>query len=234
MTFEEQYQKLKANGKIYGAISSDRIRMLSVPRIPSNILEKLRKVEDVTCELSDAMDALGFCSSISVIPATEIPPLVPSYRAVGIAVTTRSCPEQVFNIIERSERKPQMFVRDMPYLAEKDSIWVVEARGCECSHFCEIAARMQQSRGMVGTIVDGMIRDGETIKATGYPFWCRGLTPYTGMKRIEVVELNGPVTIHNVQVRPGDLVAADGNGICVVPHSIVEKVFDYMRGKDIC
>lgn len=234
MLFDEEYEKLKAEGKIYGGISKDKIRMLTVPRISTDILHKLRQVEDVTCELSDAMDNLGYCSSVSVIPSAEIPPLSPEYRAVGVAVTTRSCPEQVFNIKDRIERKAQMFVRDMPYLAEKDDIWLVEAKGCACSHFGEIAAKMQQSHGMVGTIVDGMIRDGETIKATGYPFWCRGLTPYTGMKRIEVVEINGPVTIHNVQVRPGDLVAADGNGICVVPHDIVDEVFAYMQKKGIC
>lgn len=234
MTFDEQYEQLKKVGKIYGGIAKDRIRMLTVPRISGDILEKLRRVEDVTCELSDALDGLGYCSSISVIPSVEIPPLSPGYRAVGVAVTTRSCPEQVYHVDERIARKPQMFVRDVPYLAEEGDIWLVDAKGCACSHFGEIAAKMQQEHGMVGTIVDGMIRDGETIKAIGYPFWCRGQTPYTGMKRLEVVEINGPVTIHNVQVRPGDLVAADGNGICVVPHAIVSEVFEYMQKKNIC
>ncbi len=234
MNFEKQYEQLKAEGRIYGAIPKERIRMLQVPRISKEILKALRGVEDITCELNDAMDNLGYCSSVSVIPSAEIPPLDNSYRAVGIAVTTRSCPEQVYHISKRIERKSQMFVRDMPYLCEGDEIWMVEATGCAYSHFGEIAAKMQKEHGMVGTIVDGYIRDGETIKATGYPFWCRGQTPYTGMKRIEVVELNGPITIHNVQVRPGDLVAADANGICVVPHAIAEEVFEYMKKKGVC
>lgn len=234
MTFDEQYMQFQAVGKIYGAIPKERIRLLTVPSISKDILEFLRNIEDVTCELSDAMDYLGYCSSISVIPSSEIAPLCSNYRTVGVAITTRSCPEQVYKVEERALRKSQMFVRDVPYLADRDNIWVVDAKGCACSHFGEIAAKMQKDHGLVGTIVDGMIRDGETIKATGYPFWCRGLTPYTGMKRLEVVEINGPVTLHNVQVRPGDLVAADGNGICVVPHGIVDEVFNYMVKKKIC
>ena len=31
-----------------------------------------------------------------------------------------------------------------------------------------------------------------------------------------------------VQVRPGDLVAADANGIVVVPHDLVEEVFAFL------
>lgn len=234
MTFDEQYEQLKSTGKIYGAVPKERIRMLTVPRIRKDILEAFRAVEDITCELSDAMDNLGYCSSVSAVPSTELAPLDKASRAVGVAVTMRSCPEQVFNIRDRKERKSQFWVRDVPYLAEPDDIWIVEARGCMCSHFGEIAAKMQHDHGMVGTIVEGLIRDGETIRKTGYPFWCRGCTPNTGVKRLEVVEINGPVTIHNIQVRPGDLVAADANGITVVPHSIVEEVFEFMHSKNIC
>ena len=39
----------------------------------------------------------------------------------------------------------------------------------------------------------------------------------TGKFRMEAVEMNGPVTVHDVAVYPGDLVLADESGVCFVP-----------------
>jgi regulator of RNase E activity RraA len=153
---------------------------------------------------------------------------------VGSAITQRSCPEKIHRDQPLSERKSHMSTRDVPFFAEPNDVWVVDAKGCTFSHFGEIAAKMQQEHNLAGTIVDGFIRDGQSIKRTGYPFFCKGQTPYSGMHRIETVEINGTVTLHDVQVNPGDLIAADANGICVVPREIVEIVYEEMKKAGIC
>ena len=98
MTFDERYEQLAQEGRIYGEIEKEKIRLLDVPQIRDEIIATLKGIPDLTCELCDALDALGYCSSESAIPAHEIAPLTPSQVAVGVAVTTRSCPEQVYNI----------------------------------------------------------------------------------------------------------------------------------------
>ena len=234
MTFDERYEQLAQEGRIYGEIEKEKIRLLDVPQIRDEIIATLKGIPDLTCELCDALDALGYCSSESAIPAHEIAPLTPSQVAVGVAVTTRSCPEQVYNIHEHESRQAHLYQKVLPFLKIKNAFWVAEAKGCTCSHFGDNTARLHRDCGMVGTLVDGYIRDGESIKKVGYPFWSRGLTPMSGKRRLEVVEINGVVSIGHVQVRPGDLVAADGSGIVIVPHAIVEEVFARLQKSGLC
>ena len=227
------YEELKAQGKIYGFLPKENIRAFDIKRIDKEIINKLKGLNEVTSELSDALDNLGYCSGMTLVPSTILAPLYAGCRAVGTALTQRSCPEKIYNIRERETRMAKMDAWDVPYLAEPGDIWVIDAKGCECSHFGVTAAKMHKEHGLVGTIVDGMIRHGESIRLVEYPFWSKGCTPYTGMKRIETIEINGTITLHNIQVNPGDLVAADGNGVCVVPREIVEDVFDYLCKKSI-
>jgi hypothetical protein len=54
------YEPYKKANKIYGAIDPDRFRTFEIDRVPLEIIEALRQVEDITCELSDTLDRLGF------------------------------------------------------------------------------------------------------------------------------------------------------------------------------
>ena len=234
MTFNARYEQLKSEGKIFGAFPKERILTLDVPQIRGEIITRLSAVDGVTCELCDALDALGYIAGEFVIPAYEIAPLLPQYRAVGVAVTTRSCPEQVFHKNDYETHPSHLFQKDLPYLRIENAIWMAEAKGLTCSHFGDMTAQLHKDCGMKATILDGFIRDSEAIKKIGYPFWSRGLTPISGKRRAEIVEINGIITMGGVQVRPGDLVAADANGIVVVPHDLVEEVFAFLTAQNVC
>jgi regulator of RNase E activity RraA len=65
--------------------------------------------------------------------------------------------------------------------------------------------------------VNGAIRDLPAIRDIDFPVWAAGVTPITGKFRMEAMEINGPVRLHDVVVYPGDLIVADDSGICVVP-----------------
>ena len=43
---------------------------------------------------------------------------------------------------------------------------------------------------------------------------------------MQAVEINGPVTLHNVLVQPGDLIVADDSGVCVIPPDKVSYVLE--------
>ena len=88
------------------------------------------------------------------------------------------------------------------------------------------SALVAQSCGFAGTIVNGAVRDLPAIHEIDYPIWAAGVTPITGKFRMEAMEMNGPVTVHDIVVYPGDLVVADDSGICVVPQDLVVKLID--------
>ncbi len=227
------FDELRAAGKIYGAIEPERFKTFEVKRIDRAILADLRKVEDLTCELSDALDRLGYRMGRCTVSGGEIRPLSPEFRAVGTAITQRTCPERIRKDEPSAKMKSRMSVRDVPWYAEEDDVWVVDAKGCPYSHFGEIAAKNMQAHKLAGTILDGVMRDTETIKRIGYPIWCRGNTPLSGMGRVDTVEINGTVTIGGVQVRPGDLVAADANGLCFVPAELVNEVYAELKNSHV-
>ena len=58
-------------------------------------------------------------------------------------------------------------------------------------------------------MVDGGVRDVGQSRSIGFPIWSRDISPITGKWRCVTVEVNGPVSIAGLAVRPGDLVIAD-------------------------
>jgi regulator of RNase E activity RraA len=51
----------------------------------------------------------------------------------------------------------------------------------------------------------------------GFPVFCRGVSPVKSMWDLETVAVNEPVTIGGTQVRPGDLLFGDEDGVLVFP-----------------
>ncbi|MBP8531714.1 RraA family protein [Streptomyces sp. MK37H] len=70
--------------------------------------------------------------------------------------------------------------------------------------------------GAVGAVVDGYVRDAAIIEELGVPVFARGLTP-AGPFKNGPGAIGEPVAIGGVVVNPGDIVAADGDGVIVIP-----------------
>ncbi|MFF3501088.1 RraA family protein [Streptomyces sp. NPDC003247] len=79
--------------------------------------------------------------------------------------------------------------------------------------------------GAAGAVVDGYVRDAAIIEDLAFPVFARGLTPAGPFK-------NGPgsigeaVAIGGVVVNPGDIVAADGDGVIVIPPHRAEEALE--------
>lgn len=56
--------------------------------------------------------------------------------------------------------------------------------------------------------------------------WSRSITPRTGKRRLELVAFNDVVNIGGVQVRSGDLILADNDGVIIVPSDVAQTVLD--------
>jgi RraA family protein len=80
----------------------------------------------------------------------------------------------------------------------------------------ELVAEQAKARGVVGMVIDGVVRDGAELERIGFPVWSRGLCPAGPYKhgpgRIDV-----PVAVGGTVASPGDLVVADDDGVIVIP-----------------
>ena len=80
----------------------------------------------------------------------------------------------------------------------------------------ELIAEKAKARGVVGMVIDGVVRDGVELERIGFPVWSRGLCP-AGPYKDGPGKLDVPVAVGGVAVSPGDVVVADDDGVIVIP-----------------
>ncbi|MBI2864039.1 MAG: hypothetical protein HYX94_05705 [Chloroflexi bacterium] len=78
--------------------------------------------------------------------------------------------------------------------------------------------------GAVGFLSNGSIRDIDGVRETGLACWGAGLSPMHG--RLRWLDVNSPVVIDGMTVRPGDIVQADINGAIIIPPQAVDEVYE--------
>lgn len=78
-------------------------------------------------------------------------------------------------------------------------------------------------QGMAGLVIDGAIRDVAEIRDMGIPCFTRAVTP-AGPNFSQIGDVGGPISCGGVQVKTGDLVIGDDDGITVVPKARMAEV----------
>lgn len=227
----QDYEEYKAAGRVWGQVPPERIRKIKFPRIPKEIADRFLALEDITTNVSDALDTFGVRC---VVPASYVPPLWPGKRIAGNVVTLRSIPERKTPTQGFLDKDPiKMSTREVYYLSEPGDVLVADFGGNkDVSNMGGMSCKVGQTSGFVGAIVNGAVRDVAGIGNLDYPVWAVGRTPITGKFRMEAMEINGPVTVHDVLVHAGDFVVADDSGICFIPHELVMKVLEYAEATE--
>lgn len=87
-------------------------------------------------------------------------------------------------------------------------------------------------RGLTGAIVDGGIRDTPQIRRLQFPVFSRGVVPSTSVNHYRFAGVNVPVMCAGVKVNPGDIIAADEDGVAVVPKAHAEAILKKAQEND--
>jgi regulator of RNase E activity RraA len=90
------------------------------------------------------------------------------------------------------------------------------------AHFGEVMGTTARRLGMVGLVTDGGVRDVLELERLGFHAFAAGLVPAHGNPRL--LEVNIPVVLDGVTVRPGELIHGDVNGVTTVPESILSQL----------
>ena len=75
---------------------------------------------------------------------------------------------------------------------------------------------MARNCKVAGLVTDGLVRDPEGIHQVGLPVFCRGVTPNSPVRNGPGT-VGFPVIVGGVQVESGDIIAADSEGVVVIP-----------------
>ncbi len=92
------------------------------------------------------------------------------------------------------------------------------------AHMGELSAQALKGRGVLGYVVDGGCRDVDLIIGLGFPVFCRYRTPADISGRWRVDEMGTSVRIGALDIRTGDLVIADTDGVMIIPQVHAEEV----------
>src|SRR5260370_22857848 len=73
------------------------------------------------------------------------------------------------------------------------------------------------ARGYAGAVIDGGVRDVAYLRKIGFPVYATGIVPSTSVHHYRFGGSQIPVTCDGVTVNAGDIIAADSDGVVVVP-----------------
>ena len=167
--------------------------------------------------LCDALDAAGLTHQS---PRVELLPLtLPDFILIGRCRTTLWA--------EMAHVDPEPYKLELAAVdaCRSDDVLVCAAAGSMRSGIWgELLSTAARNTGCVGVIVDGAVRDVAQMRNMKFPVFARGRCPYDSRDRQRVIDFNVPVEIDGVVIWPGDLIAADQDGIVVVPQAVETSV----------
>jgi 4-hydroxy-4-methyl-2-oxoglutarate aldolase len=215
-------------GRLFGMIDEKRIRAVEIDRPSKSIIDGFRALTDLSSTISDALDTSGVAGGVS---GNALVPRLPGTKIVGPAITIRYAPERrTHGSLVAREEPGRLADRDLYNIGEPGDVAVFDCGGWEhASVMGGLSAAWAKRLAIAGCVIDGAARDLDSIRENGIPVWSRALTPVSGKHRLAATEINGIVTIGGVCVEPGDVVAADDTGVCVIPSEHAAVILELCR-----
>ncbi len=143
-----------------------------------------------------------------------IRPAWPGARICGAAMTVQ-CPPGDNLMLHKAVAAAQP---DDVIVASVDNHVIAGAWG-------EILTVAAQTRGVVGLVIDGAVRDIEAIARLGFPIFSRGLAIGSCTKN-RPGTIDCPLNFGGVTVYPGDIVVGDSDGIVIVDRTCAGAIYE--------
>lgn len=176
-------------------------------------LERLRRLHPAV--VSDCLDRMGYRQQVM---RPHIRPLYPEARLAGFAMTVH-CIE-----VDTPPANPDDYYKGE--LQAVDSLRpgdVMVVSTCNGSYWGELLATASRYRGAVGIVADAYTRDTERLIEMQFPTFVAGILATDSLGRIDIDQVQVPITCGGVSVKPDDLMLADYDGVVVVPSEAAEE-----------
>ena len=169
------------------------------PRAPAIDPALLASFQGVATPIASDNMSRMFSGGAALRPYHDGTPLL------GVALTVRTRPGD------------NLMVHKAIDAAAPGDVIVVDAGGDMSNAIIgEIMVGWAAKRGLAGFVIDGAIRDSETLAAGDFPVYARGVT-HRGPYKDGPGEINVPIAIDGMVIEPGDLVIGDDDGLLCVP-----------------
>jgi RraA family protein len=176
----------------------------AAPPAPTAFIEPFRDV--VTPHISDNMSRL--CGVVGLTRYNG------RGKLVGTAFTVKTRPGD------------NLMIHKALDVAEPGHVLVVDGGGdLNQALVGEIMASYARSRGIVGFVIDGAVRDVASFAAGDFPCYARGHI-HRGPYKEGPGEINVSVSIGGLVIHPGDIVVGDEDGVVAFPQSAARTLLE--------
>jgi regulator of RNase E activity RraA len=178
-----------------------------------------------TCVVGDVMDKLNLQHQF--LPP-QIRPLQPAMVLIGRAMPVLSMDVYAEKIIGSKNslmEKPFGLMLEALDSLNANEVYVSTGSSPRNALWGELMSIRARKLGSAGAVLNGYARDTKAILQLNFPTFSWGSYGQDSAPRYKVVDFRVPLEIGGVQVRPGDLLFGDVDGVCVVPAEAVSEVF---------
>ncbi len=95
----------------------------------------------------------------------------------------------------------------------------------------ELIISHARSRGCVGFVVNGAVRDMDVISANDFPVYGAGVS-HRGPYKDGPGEVNIPISLDGMIIEPGDIVIGDLDGVVCIPRADATRVLELSRAQE--
>ncbi|KAI0007051.1 ribonuclease E inhibitor RraA/Dimethylmenaquinone methyltransferase [Xylariaceae sp. FL0662B] len=197
--------------------------MAAVPGDP--IINALQ--EYTTCDVSDALCKLeyrngGFLSGLTMwSPQRQDGPT----KIVGPAYTVKYVP-----LDDTSPKHPTHYIDSV---SNGSVIFVSCPAKTPNAVYGGLMSTRAQACGAVGSVIDGRFRDLQEQRELQYPIFARDVGTAPPAQLLKVAAVNVPVRLQtdeqDMEIRPGDYLIADLNGVVILPVELAARALPLMK-----
>ena len=183
-----------------------------------NLISQYRMLS--TANVSDGLDRLGIKGAPHGIgPLWDACP-----KIVGPAATLKLVP------VGQAEESPVLGTLEAVKRGRPGDVLVIDQAGrMDVNSYGGVAGFTTRHFGLAGCVIDGVTRDIDEYKQLNLPVYGRGFIQQSIRDRCACAGYAIEVQLGGVPVRPGDLIVADENGVCVVPREKAAEVLEFAQ-----